>query len=53
MKNHQDKQWLQSQIAMGKSSKQISDENKVSYSLVELYLKQFNIPFTPKVRYKK
>lgn len=50
MKNHQNKEWLETQISMGKSSKQISDENKVSVNLIELYLKEYNIPFTPKLR---
>jgi len=48
MKNHQDETYLREQIALGKASKDIATENNVSYKLVEIYLKKFNIPFTPK-----
>jgi hypothetical protein len=52
MRNHQDKDWLQSQIDLGKNSKAIANENNISYKLVEIYLQKFNIPFTPKERAK-
>lgn len=48
-RKHQDKTWLENQIAEGKTSKQIADENNISYKLVELYLRQYEIPFTPKI----
>jgi DNA-binding NarL/FixJ family response regulator len=48
MKNHQEEDWLRSQIDLGKSSRNIANENNISYKTVELYLRKFNIPFTPK-----
>jgi hypothetical protein len=50
-KLHQQKDWLQSQINLGKSSKQIANENNISFKLVEIYLSKHEIPFTPKVRF--
>jgi hypothetical protein len=47
---HQQKDWLQSQIDLGKSSKDIANENNISYRLVEIYLRKYEIPFTPKER---
>jgi hypothetical protein len=47
-KKHQQKEWLEAEIKSGKSSKQIADENRISYKLVEMYLRQHGIPFTPK-----
>lgn len=47
-KPHQNKLWLSDQLAAGKSSKQIANENNISYKLVETYLQKFDIPFTPK-----
>ena len=49
-KMHQNKEWLAEQIASGKNSKNIADEQRISYKLVELYLRKFEIPFTPKER---
>jgi hypothetical protein len=49
-KLHQNKEWLQSQIDSGKSSKIIANENNLSYKLVESYLQKFDIPFVPKNR---
>jgi hypothetical protein len=49
-KNHQNKEWLQQQIDLGKTTKEIANENKISYKLVELYLNQYNIPFTKWVK---
>lgn len=51
MKNHQDQTYLKEQIALGKTTKEIADENKVSFKLVELYLTKYNIPYTPKQRF--
>jgi hypothetical protein len=47
-KKHQQKEWLEAEIQSGKTSKQIADENNLSYKLVEMYLRQHGIPFTPK-----
>jgi len=47
-KIHQNKDWLAEQIAAGKTSKSIADEHKISYKLVELYLRKFNIKHTPR-----
>ena len=47
-KLHQQKDWLQSQVDLGKTSKKIADEHNLSYKLVELYLRKFNIPFKPR-----
>jgi hypothetical protein len=44
-KSHQNKEWLQQQIDLGKTSKEIANDNKISYKLVELYLKKYGIPF--------
>jgi hypothetical protein len=44
-KNHQNKEWLQEQISLGKTAREISKENNISYKLVEIYLRQYNIPF--------
>lgn len=48
MKRHQDETYLKEQIALGKTSKDIADEDNISYKLVELYLKKYEIPFTPR-----
>lgn len=45
---HQQKEWLEAEIEAGKDSKQIADENRISYKLVEMYLRKHGIPFTPK-----
>lgn len=50
MKNHHNETWLREQVDLGKNSKQIANENRLSYKLVELYLRKFNIPFVPKER---
>jgi DNA-binding NarL/FixJ family response regulator len=49
MRDHQNKEWLAEQIAAGKTTKQIANENNISYKLVEIYLKKYEIPFTPKI----
>jgi DNA-binding CsgD family transcriptional regulator len=45
MKLHQDQNYLQQKISEGHSSKDIGNELRVSYKLIEIYLKKFNIPF--------
>lgn len=50
MKSHQEETWLRQQTESGKSSKDIANENNISYKLVELYLSKYNIPYTPKER---
>ena len=52
MKNHHNKTYLEEQIALGKSTKEIANENNISYKLVELYLSRYNIPYTPKERHE-
>jgi DNA-binding CsgD family transcriptional regulator len=44
---HKNKEYLQKKIEEGYTPKDISKELHVSYKLVEIYLKQFGIPFTP------
>jgi hypothetical protein len=44
-KNHQNRQWLEEQVNLGKTSKEIANESRISYKLVELYLRQYDIPF--------
>jgi DNA-binding NarL/FixJ family response regulator len=46
MKFHQNEQFLRKAIELGSTSKEIANELRVSYKLVELYLHKFNIPFT-------
>lgn len=39
--------WLRDQVVeQGKNSREISREQSVSYKLIELYLREFEIPFT-------
>lgn len=52
-KLHQQKDWLQSQIDLGKNSKQIANENNISFKLVELYLTKHGLKFVPKTRFGK
>jgi hypothetical protein len=52
-KLHQQKDWLQSQIDLGKNSKSIANENNISFKLVELYLAKHGIDFVPKPRFGK
>tara|TARA_B110000483_G_C18059923_1_gene489896 strand:+ start:868 stop:1038 length:171 start_codon:yes stop_codon:yes gene_type:complete len=44
-KLHQDKAYLESQIAKKLNSREIAKDLGVSYRLVEIYLEEFNIPF--------
>jgi DNA-binding CsgD family transcriptional regulator len=44
---HKDKNYLQTKINEGYTPKQIANELRVSYKLVEIYLRQFGIPHTP------
>jgi DNA-binding CsgD family transcriptional regulator len=43
MKKHQDQSYLQQKISEGYTSKSIGNELRVSYKLVEIYLRKFNI----------
>jgi len=45
LKPHQDKEYLQKKIDEGYTSKDISKELKVSYKVVELFLRKHGIPF--------
>ena len=44
MKQHQDQSYLQQKINEGYTSKGIGNELRVSYKLVEIYLRKFDIP---------
>jgi len=46
LKKHHNKAWLQEGLAAGKTSKDLANEINVSYKLIELYLQQFDLPFT-------
>jgi transposase len=46
LKYHHDPTYLQKKIDLGMKPKEIANELRVSYKLVELYLHKFNIPFT-------
>jgi DNA-binding NarL/FixJ family response regulator len=48
MKLHQDKNYLQTKINEGFTSKDIGKELRVSYKLVEIYLRKYGIGHTPK-----
>jgi DNA-binding NarL/FixJ family response regulator len=50
MKLHQDQSYLQNKIDEGFTSKDIGKELRVSYKLVEIYLRKFEIPFTSQRR---
>jgi hypothetical protein len=43
MKNHQNQEWLQQQIDLGKTSRDIAKENRLSYKLIEIYLRKYGI----------
>jgi hypothetical protein len=45
LKKHHNKVWLQEQLAAQKTPKDIAKEINVSYKLIELYLRQFDLPF--------
>ena len=47
LKNHHDPRYLQKKIDQGYTSKDIAKELRVSYKLVELYLRKFGIEHTP------
>jgi hypothetical protein len=45
IKYYEDKDWLQNEYsALQKSSREIGNDLHVSYKLVEIWLKQFDIP---------
>lgn len=43
LKAHQDQNYLQTKISEGYTSKEIANELRVSYKLVEIYLRKFGI----------
>jgi predicted transcriptional regulator len=45
LKNHHDPRYLQKKVDEGFTSKDIANELRVSYKLVEMYLAKFEIPF--------
>ena len=50
LKAHQDQNHLQTKINEGYTSKEIANQLRVSYKLVEIYLRKFGIghvPYTP------
>jgi len=50
LKKHHNKAWLQEQLDAEKTSRDIAKEINVSYKLIELYLRQFDIDFTSQER---
>ena len=50
LKKHHNKTWLQEQLDAEKTSRDIAKEINVSYKLIELYLRQFDIDFTSQER---
>jgi DNA-binding NarL/FixJ family response regulator len=48
MKLHQDQNHLQTKIDEGYTSKEIANQLRVSYKLVEIYLRKYGIKHTPK-----
>jgi len=46
MKNHQDKNYLLTKVSEGYTSKDIGKECRVSYHLVEIYLRKYGISYT-------
>ena len=49
MKLHQDQNYLQNKISEGYTSKDIGKELRVSYKLVEIYLRKFDIKHVSQV----
>lgn len=49
-KLHDSKEYLAEQIAAGKTPREIANEHRVSYKLVEINLTKYGIPFTSQVR---
>ncbi len=49
MKFHQNEEFLRKAIELGSTSKEIANELRVSYRLVEIYLRKFDIKHTPKI----
>lgn len=47
---HDNAEYLTKQITEGKTSRDIANENRVSYKLVEINLAKYGIPFTSQVR---
>ena len=49
MKDHQNKEYLQAKINEGYTSRDIGKELRVSYKLVEIYLRKFEIKHVSQV----
>lgn len=45
MKHHQNEEFLRTAIKLGSTPKEIAKELRVSYKLVELYLRKYGIQF--------
>jgi hypothetical protein len=50
VKEHQNKDYLQNKISEGLNSRDIGKELRVSYKLVEIYLRKFDIKHVSQVR---
>ena len=50
LKAHQDQNYLQQKISEGYTSKDIGNELRVSYKLVEIYLRKFDIKHVSQVQ---
>lgn len=45
IKHYEDKEWLYNEyVTLGNTSKEIGNRMRVSYKLIELWLKKFDIP---------
>lgn len=44
-KLHKNAEYLAAAVAAGKTSREIADENNISYKLVEIYLSDYGISF--------
>ena len=51
MKLHQDQSYLQTKISEGLTSKEIAKELRVSYKLVEIYLRKYAIKHVSQVQH--
>jgi hypothetical protein len=52
IKYYEDKDWLQNEYStLQKSSREIGNDLHVSYKLIEIWLKKFNIPVRQPISY--
>lgn len=52
IKHYEDKDWLQNEYStLQKSSREIGNDLRVSYKLIELWLKKFDIPVRKPISY--